>query len=302
MSPMKFRIISHRKVYYAFSGILILGSIFALSAYGLRLGIDFTGGALQEVQFPDGAPENAKVEEKIGSLVESLSLQRSEENTLILRYRDISEDKHQEVLRALGELGKAEEQRFDSIGPVIGKELKRKGITAVGLGVFAIMVYIAYAFRKASRPVAAWQYGVITAMVALFHDVLIPAGIFSVLGKTAGFEVNTPFIAALLTVLGFSVHDTIVVLDRVRENVRRFAGQPFPDIVEKSLRQTIVRSVNTSVTLLFAVAAVWYFGGEVIRPFALTVMVGVALGTYSSIFIASTALVSVQQRFRRKHH
>lgn len=297
---MRFRIVDYRKIYYAFSGILVVGSIVALVVLGLRFGIDFTGGSLWEFRFTDSVPEQPAVEEKVKPVLESVGIQKSGDASYLLRFRDIPEDTHQKALAALKELGAVEELRFDSVGPVIGEELKRKGIYAVALGILAIMFYIAYAFRRASRPVASWQYGAITAGVALFHDVFIPLGIFATMGKYAGFEVNVPFIAALLTVLGFSVHDTIVVFDRVRENVRRLAGQPFIDIVERSLRQTFVRSVNTSLTLLFAVAAVWYFGGEAIRPFALTVMVGVALGTYSSIFIASTALVSVQQRFRRR--
>lgn len=297
---MKFRIVAHRRIFFAISGVLVMGSVIALLAYHLTLGIDFTGGSLWEVRFPDGVPEIKAIEEKLTPFVGSAVVQPSEANSVIIRFRDVPEAKHQDAKKALGDLAKMEELRFDSIGPIIGKELKRRGILAVSLGIFAIMFYIAYAFRKASRPVASWQYAVITALVALFHDVFIPLGVFSVLGKTAGFEVNVPFIAALLTVLGFSVHDTIVVFDRVRENVRRFAGEAFPDIVERSLRQTMGRSINTSLTLLFAVAAVWYFGGSVIRPFALTVLVGVALGTYSSIFLASTGLVSVYELARRR--
>ena len=294
------KIVKYRKIYYLISGLLILASITTLAVNGLKLGIDFTGGSLWEVRFPDGAPEQKAVEEKLGPLVTSLSVQQGDDNTFLLRFQDIPEDKHQEAKTVLGELGTVEELRFESIGPVIGEELKRKGIIAVGLGVLAVMFYIAYVFRRASRPVASWQYGLITAMVALFHDVFIPLGVFSLLGRLVGFEVSIPFIAALLTVLGFSVHDTIVVFDRVRENVRRFAGEPFEDIVERSLRQTFFRSINTSLTLLFAVAAVWYFGGSMIRPFALTVMVGVALGTYSSIFVASTSLITVERWFAKR--
>lgn len=279
---------------------MVLASLVALAVFGLRFGIDFTGGSLLEVRFSGDLPERSVVSEKVEPIVGEVNVQQSGGDGFILRFRDVPEETHQQALVALRELGGADELRFDSVGPTIGRELKQKGVIAVGLGLLAIMFYIAYAFRKASRPVSSWQYGAITAVVALFHDVLIPLGVFAALGAAGVFEANTPFVAALLTVLGFSVHDTIVVFDRVRENTRRYLGTPFDGIVERSLRQTLVRSVNTSVTLLFAVAAVWYFGGEVIRPFALTVMVGTVLGTYSSIFIASTSLIEVERRFRRR--
>ena len=294
------KIVSYRRWYFVFSGLLVAGSIVALATWGLRFGIDFTGGSLWEVRFPAGAPENAAIEEKLGGILESLTIQRSSDETLVLRFRDVPEAKHQEALGKLKELGDIEELRFDSIGPTVGAELKRSGVIAVALGLLAIAIYIAWAFRKAARPISSWQYGAVTAAVALFHDVLIPLGAFSLFGKIWGMEVNTPFIAPILTVLGFSVHDTIVVFDRVRENLRRFAGEPFPEIVERSVHQTFIRSLNTSLTVLFAVSAVWYFGGTAIAPFAATLFVGIAAGTYSSIFIASMGLVEIQGVLRRR--
>jgi len=294
------RIVTFRKWYFLFSAVLIVGSIAAVSVWGLRLGIDFTGGALWEVRFPDGAPENAQVEENLSGTLESLTIQRSDDNVLVLRFRDVPEDTHQEALSKLSGIGKVEELRFDSVGPTIGAELKRSGAIAVALGLLAIALYIAWAFRKASRPISSWQYGTVTAAVALFHDVLIPLGAFAAFGHFLGMEANTPFIAAILTVLGFSVHDTIIVFDRIRENLRRFAGDPFEEIVAHSVRQTFVRSLNTSLTVLFAVAAVWYFGGVAIAPFAATLFVGIAAGTYSSIFVASMGLIELQSWLRKR--
>lgn len=293
-------IITHRKIFFSISGLLVAASIVAIAVFGLRLGIDFTGGSLLEVQYPNGAPDSHAIEEKLASTLESLSVQGGSGNVVTLRFRHIPEDVHQQTLETLRSFGDLEEQRFDTVGPTIGAELKKSGVAAIGLGLLAIMIYIAWAFRRASRPVSSWQYGIITAGVALFHDVLIPLGAFAVFGKTFAMEVNTPFIAAILTVLGYSVHDTIIVFDRIRENLRRFAGDPFPDIVGRSVRQTFGRSLNTSLTVLFAIAAVWYFGGAAIQPFAITLFIGIVAGTYSSIFVASTMLVAVQEKLRKR--
>lgn len=289
-------IIPNRKVFLTISAVLILSSIAALVAFGLNFGIDFTGGALLEVTFAEGAPESVQVREVIEPVVGSSNVQIADDGAAIIRFQDVDEAKHQEVLGALRDaFGEAEEQRFESIGPSIGAELQRSGLLAVGVGLVAIMLFVAYAFRGASRPVASWQYGLITALVALLHDVLLPLGVFAVLGRYADIEVNTPFIAALLTVLGYSVNDTIVIFDRVRENLRRYAGEPFPEIVERSLHETFGRSLNTSLTLLFAVGAVWWFASAAVRPFALALFLGVAVGTYSSLFLASTSLVALER-------
>lgn len=289
-------IIPNRKIYLTISGVLIAASIAALAIFGLKFGIDFTGGSLLEVTFTDEVPESAAIGEVLEPLVGQNSVQIADDGAAIMRFRDVVESDHQAVMIKLTEtFGEIEEQRFESIGPTIGADLQRSGLMAVGAGLLAIMLFVAYAFRGVSRPVASWQYGIITAVVALMHDVLIPLGIFAVLGKFYGVEVNTPFIAALLTVLGYSVNDTIVIFDRVRENLRRYAGEPFGEIVERSLHETFGRSLNTSLTLLFAVGAIWWFGSAAVRPFALTLFLGVAIGTYSSLFLASTSLVTLER-------
>src|SRR3989344_5505362 len=185
---MTFSIISHRKAYFIISGLLVAVSIAALAVFGLRFGIDFTGGALLEIRFPDGAPDNAAIAVALEPIVGTTTIQQSEDGTTIIRMRDIDEETHQTALAALEGLGTAEELRFDSIGPTIGAELKRSGVIAVALGLVGIMLFVAYAFRGASEPVASWQYGVITALVGLLHDVLIPLGVFAVLGRTIGLE------------------------------------------------------------------------------------------------------------------
>ncbi len=184
-----------------------------------------------------------------------------------------------------------EEIRFEAIGPTIGKELRQKTYWALVLIITAIVVYIAWAFRKVSKPVTSWKYGTVT-IVALLHDIIIPVGIFSLLGRLYNIEVNAPFVAALLTILGYSVNDTIVVFDRIRENLLKHYDGDFDEIVESSIRQTLVRSFNTSITTLLSLIAIFFFGGESIRDFVLALIIGVVSGTYSSIFIASPLLVT----------
>ena len=181
------------------------------------------------------------------------------------------------------------EKSFSSVGPTIGNELKQKSYYAIALVLLAIVIYIAWAFRRVSRPVASWKYGV-AAIIALLHDVIIPTGVFSALGHFLGYEVDVLFVTALLTVLGFSVHDTIVVFDRIRENLLKREGS-FEDIVNYSVNQTMTRSINTSATVMLVLLAVYFFGGESVRNFTLVLILGVFFGTYSSIFIASPILV-----------
>lgn len=184
------------------------------------------------------------------------------------------------------------EDRFESVGPVIGSELKDKSIKAILIVLISIVLYIAWTFRKVSRPVSSWKYGLI-ALVALFHDIIITIGIFSILGHFYGVEVGMPFVVALLTILGYSVNDTIVVFDRTRENLLHSAWDNFEEIVNRSVNETLMRSLNTSLTTLIVLLAVYFFGGATIQYFILALIIGIIAGTYSSIFIASPLLVSL---------
>jgi preprotein translocase subunit SecF len=189
---------------------------------------------------------------------------------------------------------------FNTIGPVLGAEAAWKSITAILFVIIAIILFITWAFRKVSKPVASWKYGVV-AVIALFHDVILPTGVFAILGHTAGYEVDTLFVTAILVVLGFSVHDTIVVFDRIRENLRNSnESRPFADIVGASINQTFVRSINTSLTTIFALVVLYFVGGAATQHFALALIVGVASGTYSSIFIGSTLLVTLEKWQKKK--
>jgi preprotein translocase subunit SecF len=222
---------------------------------------------------------------------------------MMLRLKDLDEDAHQKILQSVNSLSPLEEKRFDSVGPVIGEELKQRAYLAIGMVLFLIVIYIAFAFRKVSRPVASWKYG-LAAIIALFHDVFIPTGIFSILGHYLGVEIDLLFVTGLLTILGFSVHDTIVVFDRIRENLRKGVGRGFEDTVNISINQTIVRSINTSLTVFLTLLAIFIFGGESTKYFALLLMMGILFGTYSSIFVASSLLVTSefwrQKRIEKK--
>lgn len=190
------------------------------------------------------------------------------------------------------------EHKYTAIGPIVGQELKKKTTTAIILVVVCIILYIAIVFRKVSKPVASWKYG-LTAIVALVHDILIITGVFAVLGHFAGFEVDVLFVTALLTILGYSVNDTIVVFDRVRENLFRYQGSDFEDTVNRSVNETITRSINTSITTLLVLFSIYIFGGASIKQFILALICGAIIGTYSSIFIASPLLV-VWEKMRRR--
>ena len=282
-----------RKLYFTFSGILIIASIFALALWGLRLGIDFKGGSLLFGEFGQKSPSR----EEISTVLESLDLgeliiQSSGERGVILRFKEIDETKHQQLLIVLNKIsGDFLEKSFESIGPSIGRELSTNAFKAIALVLVLIVGYIAFAFRKVSYPLASWKYGV-AALVALFHDVVIPLGLFAVLGRFYNIEISSGFIAAILTVLGYSVHDSIIVFDRIRENLIKHQGRSFDETVDKSVNQTFTRSLNTSLTVILVLLAIYFLGGESMKYIALVLMVGIAVGTYSSIFIGSTLLVS----------
>lgn len=276
-------IINARKISYIFSGILVLASFLAVGVWGLRLGIDFTGGSLMEVEFRSARPAIS---------LPGIIIQPVGERGVILRMPAMDEVGHQALLAELRKYGELDEKQFTSIGPTIGQELKRNSLYAIILVMVMIALYIAWAFREVSRPISSWKYG-LAALVALVHDISIPVGLFAVLGHFYGVSVDTLFVTALLTILGFSVHDTIVVFDRIRENLKKSGGrEEFESIVETSLRQTIGRSINTSLTVMLVMFALYFFGGASTKFFALAILVGVFFGTYSSIFIASFLLVS----------
>ncbi|MDP1845786.1 MAG: protein translocase subunit SecF [Candidatus Moranbacteria bacterium] len=288
-----YNILGKRKYFYIFSGTLIILSIISLSTWGLKYGIDFTGGTLMELKFSNSAPPNAQIKTILdGAGAKDATVQPTENNSVLIRFGNADDEKNKEVLKKMREkYPEIENTRLDYIGPSISSELKSKALWALLIAVLGIALYIAYAFRQVSRPVESWKYGV-GAVVALIHDVLITVGIFSVLGKFYNIEIDTSFIAALLTILGFSVHDTIVVYDRTRENLTRSGNrEDFSEVVNRSLNETMARSINTSLTVIVTLLAIFIFGGESIKTFTLALLIGIVFGTYSSIFVASALMV-----------
>jgi len=239
-------IIKYRKIWYAVSGLFVLASMFSVFFFGLVYGIDFTGGSLVEIEYQNQRPDIPVIKEELSGLdLGNAVVQPTGEKGLIIRSKNLTNEEHQKLLSALrvgSEKTESEltELRFDSIGPVIGKELRQKSWIAIALVILMIILYIAFVFRGVSRPVSSFKYGLV-AIVALFHDVMIPLGAFAVFGKYFGAEVDVLFVTALLTILGFSVHDTIVVFDRVRENLRRKVGNDFEETVGASARQSPVQ-------------------------------------------------------------
>jgi preprotein translocase subunit SecF len=295
--------VQKRGLFLSISGALVIASILALIFWGLNFGIDFKGGSLLEAEFGGYQPTIAEVQESLsGVSLNNLVIQPTSDS-LILRFKESDEATHQAVLTALEEMSAAregagfKELRFDAVGPTIGQELKSKSFNATFIILILIIAFISFVFRKVSRPVASWKYGV-AAIIALVHDILITLGVFSVLGHFYGLEINTPFIAAILTVLGYSVNDTIIVFDRIRENLPK-SNQDFENTVNLSVNQTLARSINTSFSAILALLAIIVLGGDTIKDFALALAIGIFIGTYSSIFIASPVLV-IWQGLSRK--
>lgn len=292
---MIYRIIQKRKFFLTFSTLAVVASVLALFFWGLNFGVDFTGGSLLEVGFKNYQPTVTEVQDSLKDVgLHGLVVQPTNDS-IILRFKESTEEAHQAVLSKLKALTAAKtgasmtELQFDAVGSSIGQELKSKSFNAAAIVFIMIIIYISWAFRKVSKPVASWKFGV-AAIIALIHDILFTLGVFSVLGHFYGIEINTPFIAAVLTVLGYSVSDTIIVFDRIRENLPK-SQENFENTVNRSVNQTIVRSINTSVASTLALLAILFFGGDTIKDFALALVVGIFVGTYSSIFIASPVLV-----------
>lgn len=287
-------VVTYRKIFYILSAILVIGSLMAINIWGLNPGIDFKGGSILEIQYASSTlPTQSSLTEVILPLKLDASIRATGSDGYIIRMKDISPLEKTNLISVLNTFGTTTEKRFDSVGPLLGTEALRKSLASVILVILAIVFFIAFAFRHVSEPVSSWKYGII-AIIALVHDVIVPTGAFAVLGHFKGYEVDTLFVTALLVVLGFSVHDTIVVFDRVRENLKNSsAKKPFNEIVGESISQTFTRSINTSLTTLLALLVLYFVGGESTQHFSLALIIGIVAGTYSSIFLGSPLLVTI---------
>ena len=288
-----FSVVRLRKVWFGLSIIMIGLSLGALFGWGLRFGIDFTGGSLMAFRF-ETRPSSAVLTETLRNTNADLAsavLQPVGEQEVQIRTKQISQKTYESLLATLSSKhGNVTGLRFDTFDPLIGKELRTKSLQGVIVALLLIVAYIAFVFRKVSAPIVSWKYGVVTMLAAL-HDVLVPLGVFAWLGHTRGIEVGTPFVAAMLTILGYSITDTIVVMDRVRENLPRMKAL-FDEVVDVALRQTFLRSLYTSFSTLITLTAIFLFGGTSLHEFTLAMIIGIVTGTYSSIFIAPTLLVA----------
>ncbi len=287
-------IIRYKNIFFAISGILVLLAITAMVYKGFNVGIDFTGGSMTEVSYTNARPDIAKLEADLKDKFPGSHMQIAGEKDLIVRTRDLTDKEHTDLVQALSDNNTSPltEKQFSSIGPTIGKELRSRAWAAILTVLLGIVLFIAFAFRKVSEPISSWKYGLIT-MISLTHDIIIPAGIFAYLG----YEVNSLFVVGLLSILGISVHDKIVVFDRIRENLRLRVGATFGETVGKSLEQTFARSINTSLTILIVLGALWYLGPDSTRDFSMLLFTGVAIGTYSSVFFAAPLTV-LAERFQ----
>lgn len=295
-------IVNNRKFFFILSAVLVIGSVLAIWMYGFNLGIDFKGGSLLEVSYQTTRPDAEVIKKELDTQnLGTYILTPSGNLNYILKTKDLNPTEKVIVLSAFQTDPKnlAKEERFNSIGPVVGNQLKTKAMTAIFVVIICIVLFITFAFRKVSKPVASWKYGLAT-IIALAHDVIIPTGVFVAWTHFYGGEIDLLFVTALLAILGYSVHDTIVVFDRVRENLRTGSGkESFVETVGKSVTQTFGRSINTSLTIFLALVALYFIGGETTRDFAFVLLIGVIAGTYSSIFVASPLLVTLE-KFQKK--
>jgi preprotein translocase subunit SecF len=290
------------KIMFWFSISLAVASIIVVAIFSLRFGVDFQGGSVFELSFSQ-RPDTSKVQQILTPNIGDIEISPTGDAGLIIRAHELTEAQHQAALTALKTnlpgSGIAEKQ-FNSVGPVIGNELKQKSITAIFIVLGCVIIYIAFVFRKLGRTTSPWAMG-IAAIVALIHDVVIPVGVFALLGHFLNIEVTGVFVAAALTILGFSVSDTVVIFDRVRENIIKSGNRgDFAAVVHQSVKQTLARSLNTVFTVLLSLFAIYFFGGESIKYFSLALIIGIFLGAYSSIFVASPLLVWWTQRNRRR--
>jgi preprotein translocase subunit SecF len=292
------KIIQQRGKFFVLSGALVIASIVLLFIWGLKPGIDFKGGVLTEVKFKESAPSNTEFTEKLQDLkLDDLTVQVSGGNKILVKFISDDDEINSKVQEKIKEVyPNSVVERTSFISSAISKELKSRAIQATVLAIVGIMIYIMWAFRRVSYPVESWKYG-LAAIIALAHDVIIVLGVFAYLGHQYSVEVNIPFVAALLTILGYSVNDTIVIFDRIRENLNKVeAKKKFEDTVNRSINESLARSINTSLTVIVVLLAIIFFGGESIQHFSIALLIGITLGTYSSIFIASAILVEAWKR------
>ncbi len=299
-------VVTHRRFFFWLTGLLLVGSVVALVVFPPKLSIEFTGGSLVEVAYTTERPDMEQLKIAVNNLaLGEFSLRASGDQGVTIRTRSLSPEEHTAMLGVLNvdNLHAFSELRFNSIGPSLGKELAIKALYAIGAVVLAIMLYIAFVFRKVSKPVPAWGYG-ITAVAMLIIDIIVPSGFFAVYAYFTGAQVDTLFVIALLALLGYCINDVIVIFDRVREHLRLNEEQKvledFEVTIGKSITETLGRSINTALTVALALLALIFFGSEATRTFAVVMLVGVIAGTFSSICRSAPLLIPIAEHFSSK--
>ena len=293
-------IIKYKNWFFALSLVVIMPGIFALFVWGLKLGIDFAGGTLWEIEFSDKEISTQTLQTFLEEEnVKVTQVTKTGQQTMLVKMFTTDDEEIVKIKQNVGKnVGEYQDLRLETVGPTVSRELTQKAFAAVSLSILAILAYITWAFRKIPKPTSSLSFGICT-IIALVHDVIVVVGIFSILGHFLKIEIDSLFITALLTVIGFSVHDTIVVFDRIRENLIKYSEAPFEQVVNHSLVQTLGRSLNTSLTAVFVLAALFLFGGQSIKNFVLALLIGIISGTYSSIFNAAPLLI-VWQNLKNK--
>lgn len=285
------KIIGRQKIWFSIGAFFLVISVLGIVFGGLKLGLDFTGGSFWELE---GIENTQKVKDVLNnSNIEIVSIDKIESNKIKIRTKTLKDEDHKKILeefKKANEGKEIKELKFETIGPTVSREITRKAYLSIVLASLMIISYVAFSFRKVSRPVASWKYGV-CAVLAILHDVLFVVGAFSVLGVLLHIEIDSLFVTALLTIISFSVHDTIVIFDRIRENLKKSEKEDFAEIVNDSVLEMVSRSINTSLVIIFVILALLLIGGDTIRTFVLALLLGMITGTYSSIFIASPLLV-----------
>jgi preprotein translocase subunit SecF len=292
---MNIQFLKYSKVYLALTIILILASITVLVLYKLNLGIDLVGGSIIEVEF-EKRPSNQEIENKLSDLnLGELTLQPIGENGLNLKTKEIDDSTYKEIISKLNELSPVKELSFESISPTISKELMQKTIILIIASLVALLVYIIIAFPKVSGIISSWQYGV-TSILTLSFDILITLGVISVLGKFSNVQFSIPIITALLTILGYTINDKVIVFDRMRESLKKASELDLPVLINQGLNQILIRSLSTGTCTLLILFAIFILGEETLKYFALTLIVGIVIGTLSSLFLAPLILLAFAKK------
>lgn len=296
-------IVTHRSLFFWITGVILAAAISAILFWGLPLGIDFTGGSLMQVDYPNGRPALADIQKQVATVpVGTVSVRSFGESTISIRTRSMTPTEHEDMLSTVSSLGATTELSYTSVGPALGSQFTSKALWAIFAVILVIVLYIAFAFRKVSRPVPSWGYG-LTVVAMLAIDLIVPAGFYAAYAHFTGAEVDSLFIVALLALLGYCVNDIIVIFDRIREhlnkNEKTGLRESFEDTIGKSISETMTRSINTALTVVLALLALIYFGAEATRNFAIVMLVGIVIGTFSSIARSAPLLIPIANWFAK---